>query len=259
MSTMECSICVDSLYRPTTCIPCGHVFCESCITQWEQMTPNKLCPNCRVRINLTQRLIWDGKRSVKRKAFKFLNVEKLRQLTVQAKASWNSFGIGGHFFFVFLLTFMLCAVVHDAKNERGFILGCLLPVVAPVADIVRHLMSFFLNVFNRLSLCVRRCHPEVMSMLWDVALDLKSLGFDIVNELAFIPGIFLTSVGTGMLLLLNITAEVTSTITRLALVFTLAFVVLLLAKPYSRGYVDMLFTKLLRFWRKLRRLIEEGD
>jgi hypothetical protein len=50
-STETCPICLDNLREPVTS-PCGHVFCDTCIS--ESCKASKLCPVCRKKINQKQ-------------------------------------------------------------------------------------------------------------------------------------------------------------------------------------------------------------
>ncbi|KAK3086804.1 hypothetical protein FSP39_023713 [Pinctada imbricata] len=65
-----CSICFESLKRPTCCIPCGHVFCSACIRRWESQANRQrsfsfgypqsfTCPQCRCDIYQTQNIRFD--------------------------------------------------------------------------------------------------------------------------------------------------------------------------------------------------------
>ncbi|XP_071095587.1 uncharacterized protein [Haliotis cracherodii] len=67
-SHTNCSICLDPFNSPAACIPCGHVFCNLCISQWYSTTrggARGLCPQCRTAILSIQTLrIDDGHISV---------------------------------------------------------------------------------------------------------------------------------------------------------------------------------------------------
>ena len=45
---LTCSVCLDLFYRPHTCCPCDHVFCDPCLRQLARSHPiNTKCPLCR--------------------------------------------------------------------------------------------------------------------------------------------------------------------------------------------------------------------
>ncbi|XP_041373534.1 uncharacterized protein LOC121386635 [Gigantopelta aegis] len=271
MSATGCSICFDSFSRPVTCIPCGHVFCQNCIAQWEYTSDERGCPHCRKRIDCVQRIIWDDnniyldckktaqtelgdivqekvvwvkektfdimgyvKKEIRlfwRRTLKFAHVETLGQLPGQAKALWNSLGGDVQFFIFFLLVLILSLVVQDANNEGGIIQGCLRPIWALLVNVVSHLLYFLLHVFTRPILCVGLCLREVLFMLWDLTLGLMFTLFAVLKDLISIPVVLIQAVGNGIMLLLNFTAEVVMTIVRLVFVFALCCVVFLLARP----------------------------
>ncbi|XP_063399239.1 uncharacterized RING finger protein T02C1.1-like isoform X3 [Mytilus trossulus] len=41
-----CSICLEHLEKPMCCIPCGHLYCNRCISAWRNRH-NDRCPECR--------------------------------------------------------------------------------------------------------------------------------------------------------------------------------------------------------------------
>lgn len=46
--TLTCPVCLDVLYVPTLCHPCGHHFCDPCLRRLAKNNPNNtLCPLCR--------------------------------------------------------------------------------------------------------------------------------------------------------------------------------------------------------------------
>lgn len=55
----ECSVCRDEICGPTT-LPCGHVFCIGCITQWS--LEKETCPTCRAPFGILERDQCVGKR-----------------------------------------------------------------------------------------------------------------------------------------------------------------------------------------------------
>ncbi|XP_013415066.1 E3 ubiquitin-protein ligase RNF180 [Lingula anatina] len=51
MEGLTCSICLDLYYRPHSCYPCRHVFCESCLRQIaNSSSTDTVCPLCRTEI-----------------------------------------------------------------------------------------------------------------------------------------------------------------------------------------------------------------
>ncbi|ESP01982.1 hypothetical protein LOTGIDRAFT_157117 [Lottia gigantea] len=53
----NCPVCLENFNRPTTCIPCGHMFCYECISNWRHTHFNSnVCPQCRCSIKQLQRV-----------------------------------------------------------------------------------------------------------------------------------------------------------------------------------------------------------
>lgn len=56
----SCPICLEpELTVPAACVPCGHTFCHSCITQWTLTNRHfslSLCPQCRAPVRQVQKL-----------------------------------------------------------------------------------------------------------------------------------------------------------------------------------------------------------
>ena len=48
----DCAVCIDLLYNPIKIIPCGHIFCESCVKRLRQTETQRdvPCPLCRQTI-----------------------------------------------------------------------------------------------------------------------------------------------------------------------------------------------------------------
>ncbi|KAL6116597.1 trim39 [Pungitius sinensis] len=50
-----CSICLDVFDHPVT-LPCRHSFCERCITEHLNASPQRMCPLCNERVDREHRL-----------------------------------------------------------------------------------------------------------------------------------------------------------------------------------------------------------
>ncbi|CAG2202663.1 unnamed protein product [Mytilus edulis] len=53
-----CSICLDHLEQPVCCIPCGHLFCNQCFSDWRNRHNNQ-CPECREPFTTVQSIYLD--------------------------------------------------------------------------------------------------------------------------------------------------------------------------------------------------------
>lgn len=45
--SLKCTICLELYHRPILLVPCSHVYCGSCFSQWIESQPNLACPQCR--------------------------------------------------------------------------------------------------------------------------------------------------------------------------------------------------------------------
>lgn len=66
-----CSICLEHLEQPVCCIPCGHLYCNRCISDWRNRHNNR-CPECRKTFTTVQSIYLDTE------SIKELFVEKTR-------------------------------------------------------------------------------------------------------------------------------------------------------------------------------------
>ncbi|CAC5388291.1 unnamed protein product [Mytilus coruscus] len=66
-----CSICLEHLEQPVCCIPCGHLYCSSCIGDWRIGHDNR-CPECMETITTVQSIYLDTE------FIKELSVERTR-------------------------------------------------------------------------------------------------------------------------------------------------------------------------------------
>lgn len=53
-----CSICLEHLEQPVCCIPCGHLYCNQCISDWRNRHNNR-CPECRKQFTTVQSIYLD--------------------------------------------------------------------------------------------------------------------------------------------------------------------------------------------------------
>ncbi|CAG2202666.1 unnamed protein product [Mytilus edulis] len=63
-----CSICLEHLEQPVCCIPCGHLYCNQCISDWRNGHNNR-CPECREPITTVQSI--------------YLDTESIKELSVE--------------------------------------------------------------------------------------------------------------------------------------------------------------------------------
>ncbi|XP_071123188.1 uncharacterized protein [Mytilus edulis] len=63
-----CSICLEYLVQPVCCVPCGHLYCNQCISDWRNRRKNR-CPECRESITTVQSI--------------YLDTESIRELIVE--------------------------------------------------------------------------------------------------------------------------------------------------------------------------------
>lgn len=59
----NCSVCLDLVRVATCCVPCGHIFCYSCIHRWISRSPDTKCPQCRGSIHCIQKVILEANES----------------------------------------------------------------------------------------------------------------------------------------------------------------------------------------------------
>ncbi|CAC5384845.1 RNF5 [Mytilus coruscus] len=59
----NCSVCLDLVRVATCCVPCGHIFCYSCIHRWISRSPDTKCPQCRGTIHCIQKVILEANES----------------------------------------------------------------------------------------------------------------------------------------------------------------------------------------------------
>ncbi|XP_041373712.1 uncharacterized protein LOC121386768 [Gigantopelta aegis] len=216
MNGSGCSVCTNAVDRPVTCIPCGHVFCESCVDQ------SGSCTKCGANITSVKRIyfiernlyqdgeqrglgdviqarivwvrektanirpdIWEELQSLK--ALSDPYVKRLRQLSATAQAHWVRLSSSVQFSIFFLIVLILGLVLQDATNKGGVVQSCLLPLVGLLADIVYQLSSCLLCMLGQLVVCVGRCLLEVICMLGDVVVHLLSTIFLISKEFDSVP------------------------------------------------------------------------
>ncbi|XP_076114704.1 uncharacterized protein LOC143082747 isoform X2 [Mytilus galloprovincialis] len=53
-----CAICLEHLEQPVCCIPCGHLYCNQCISDWRN-GHNSRCPECREPFTTVQSIYLD--------------------------------------------------------------------------------------------------------------------------------------------------------------------------------------------------------
>ncbi len=53
-NTVQCVICFDDCTSPAIVIPCGHLFCNSCVEHW--FTTSSICPTCRGTVERYQKI-----------------------------------------------------------------------------------------------------------------------------------------------------------------------------------------------------------
>ena len=49
-TTETCGICLERLNQPVTLEGCGHMFCHSCLRNYQNFSPNATCPFCRAQL-----------------------------------------------------------------------------------------------------------------------------------------------------------------------------------------------------------------
>jgi hypothetical protein len=61
---LTCVICMELLYRPISLVPCAHMFCGGCFSQWDNLS----CPTCREKV----RMVIDGPKNIENMVDDFL-------------------------------------------------------------------------------------------------------------------------------------------------------------------------------------------
>lgn len=49
LENLMCGICHEILYKAVTLVPCQHIFCGCCYSDWKDRSSD--CPSCRTRVN----------------------------------------------------------------------------------------------------------------------------------------------------------------------------------------------------------------
>ncbi|KAK7089055.1 hypothetical protein V1264_024320 [Littorina saxatilis] len=129
---LSCPVCLESkaINNCGACIPCGHLFCQSCLTKLLRHP----CPTCRCRIDRVQKLYGDDGDDTavggvpsdnRRTRVKFAPLERIDEIV----RLWDGLSQRDQLAFFALTLTIFLVVCNDINRPNGFLFGLFVPLI----------------------------------------------------------------------------------------------------------------------------------